>query len=202
MADERGAEAYWEDAARSRLGFLDTVPPLTQAERIKDVYERIDTELAAMLNALSLSKSRRNAIAPVSRLSPEILPLIFELHALEAPLRKDHLGWIEVTHVCRHWRSIAIDTAALWRNIFMHLGDEWVGTMLARAKATPVVFDSGWDGIVTRPMVGPIMEHLFHTHEVSIQGDGQAVAIIHNWPFLSPAKCLRWLRAPTPPNHP
>ncbi|KAK6978016.1 F-box domain-containing protein [Favolaschia claudopus] len=57
---------------------------------------------------------------PVLTLPPEIISEIF-LHFLptypEAPGLLDNPSPTNLTHVCRHWRAIAIATPALWRSI-------------------------------------------------------------------------------------
>ncbi|KAI0063927.1 hypothetical protein BV25DRAFT_1837462 [Artomyces pyxidatus] len=170
MEGEKCAEVYWDNAVRSRLEFIGPTLPLVESERIADVYRRIDAEVAAIHMALSFSKSLRNAIAPVSRLPPEILTIISGLHALHDPPRKRYLGWMKITHVCQHWRAIAIDAISLWRNIDMDIGAKWVDTMLNRARGSPVVLSNSLDHPVAKPMVEVVIKHIAQTRELSIHG--------------------------------
>ncbi|EIW61794.1 uncharacterized protein TRAVEDRAFT_44614 [Trametes versicolor FP-101664 SS1] len=73
-------------------------------------------------------QSLYNTHAPIARLPPEILSEVFLIQA--AVLRRDALHgffhdeddvlhqslykWIKVSHVCRHWREIALNCANLW----------------------------------------------------------------------------------------
>ena len=55
----------------------------------------------------------------ISTLLPELLSRIFCFHALEelpqfkVGTRSSKLGWIGVTHVCRHWRQVALNDSSL-----------------------------------------------------------------------------------------
>src|ERR1700733_8430654 len=85
--------------------------------------------------------TRRNALVPISLLPPEILARVFHLLVHEewplAGLR--NLGWIKVTHVCRHWRQIALDHSTLWGKIWgTPINAKWISEMLARAKNAPL----------------------------------------------------------------
>ncbi|KAI0064340.1 hypothetical protein BV25DRAFT_1800786, partial [Artomyces pyxidatus] len=90
----------------------------------------------------------RNKLAPVSKPPPEVLTLIFECYALVAPPGfrefqssregKKTLGWIEVTHVCRHWRHIALACPGLWRRVSLDLGSRWAELMVARLGSAPM----------------------------------------------------------------
>ena len=91
--------------------------------------------------------------SPVLRLLPEILVIIFSLHAEASPVGEDvghkdifrgmtraqfRLGWITVTHVCRLWRQIALEHPALWTDQRFNLGLEWTAEMLCRAGNAPL----------------------------------------------------------------
>jgi len=70
-------------------------------------------DVARLLHSLLL---HRNALAPISLLPPEILARVFSLLALQEPpySSKQSLGWIRATHVCWHWRQVALDYSSLW----------------------------------------------------------------------------------------
>ncbi|KAF8498171.1 hypothetical protein F5888DRAFT_1693163 [Russula emetica] len=63
--------------------------------------------------------TRRNAIIPVFLLPPEILAQVFHFLVLEEPpcFGKQDLGWIRATHVCRHWRQVALRDLSWWARI-------------------------------------------------------------------------------------
>ncbi|KAI0311244.1 hypothetical protein OF83DRAFT_1151684 [Amylostereum chailletii] len=125
-----------------------------------DSRRDVDRELAAVYDVLCAFKTRRNALASISRLPPEVLSRIFSIHAINQPPGSDNyvwddkdeeadppsmsqvqLGWITVTHVCRHWRQLALDQPCLWTEICFALGNRWVEEMLVRSRAAPIVFE-------------------------------------------------------------
>ncbi|KAI0284069.1 hypothetical protein BC826DRAFT_881182, partial [Russula brevipes] len=87
--------------------------------------------------------THRNTLAPVSVLPPEVLARIFHLVALaDAESSRPKMGnlrWIGVTHVCRHWRQVALDDSSLWARISGSMAKAtWVCEMLARARNAPL----------------------------------------------------------------
>jgi hypothetical protein len=78
--------------------------------------------------------THRNALARISVLPPEVLSRIFRLVALAEPppwSELQHLGWISVTHVCRHWRQAA-------RVSGYRASTAWISETLARARNAPL----------------------------------------------------------------
>ena len=74
---------------------------------------------------------------PISLLPPEILARVFHLLVLEEPPFSGgrNLGWIRVTHVCRHWRQVALDDSSLWARICgLPTNTKWISEVLARGK--------------------------------------------------------------------
>ncbi|KAI0686652.1 hypothetical protein BC835DRAFT_1220195, partial [Cytidiella melzeri] len=62
----------------------------------------------------------RNRLAPVNRLPPELLGVIFE-HTMNPHLpatailpKEMECRWPVVQSVCRHWRYTAVHTPVLW----------------------------------------------------------------------------------------
>ncbi|KAI0042363.1 hypothetical protein FA95DRAFT_585415 [Auriscalpium vulgare] len=84
----------------------------------------------------------------VSRLPPEILAAVFSiLSSIALPGYRDwnaasrtRLGWLNVTHVCRRWRYVALQDPALWANIATPhpLGDCWADAFFTRAQDFPL----------------------------------------------------------------
>ena len=77
-------------------------------------------------------------------LPPKVLTHIFSF-SVDGDLAghwKEHtgktLGWIGVTHVCKHWRQVALDTPCLWTNIVFDLGADCTWETIARAKQAPL----------------------------------------------------------------
>ncbi|KZV61712.1 hypothetical protein PENSPDRAFT_592456, partial [Peniophora sp. CONT] len=74
----------------------------------------------ALREMLRETNAQLNALAPIGRLPPEILGTIFTLVAKAEPPQyasksiKGDLGWVRLSHICRAWRDLCIDTPSLW----------------------------------------------------------------------------------------
>ena len=107
----------------------------------------IDAEIKSLEESIRALRYRRNAVAPISSLPTEVIAVIFSISRLfNAPLsggKQDHLAWLRVTHVCRHWREIALNNPLFWSHIdFDHLTLAGVTEVLVRAKKAPLQFFS------------------------------------------------------------
>ena len=118
--------------------------------------------------------TRRNTLVPISVLPPEILARVFHLLVRKEPPfrgRRKNLGWIRVTHVCRHWRQVALGDSSLWSKISGMLANtKWISEMLARAKNAPLDIDLNAlrrSNLETLVMIPP---HLSHTRQLRFHG--------------------------------
>ncbi|KIM41189.1 hypothetical protein M413DRAFT_28251 [Hebeloma cylindrosporum] len=77
---------------------------------------------------LRLLEERRNTASPINRMPAEILTSIFDalqdhykfddLFPPATPIELDNAhSWMVITHVCRHWRNVALSTPTLWKNL-------------------------------------------------------------------------------------
>ncbi|KAF7430839.1 hypothetical protein PC9H_006553 [Pleurotus ostreatus] len=94
----------------------------------------IDHQLSQLDNSARTLRGRRNALAPISTLPPEILSMVF-MYAEAAS--NNSLAWIKVSHVCQHWRAVALDSPRLWTNIVLSR-PKWTREMLKRSKMAPL----------------------------------------------------------------
>jgi hypothetical protein len=120
--------------SHSRTGTHD---PSARVAAISTVDKGIDAARQFLRSMLT----RRNALVPISLLPPEILARVFHLLVLEEPpfSARRNLGWIRVTHVCRHWREVALDDSSLWARIGgTPANKKWISEMLARARNAPL----------------------------------------------------------------
>jgi hypothetical protein len=104
----------------------------------------MDEDIEATMGHLLSLLARRNALVPIFILPPELLSRIFHFHALEEPSWSglETLGWIRATHVCRHWRRVALDDSTLWATISgIPRSKRWIAETLARAKCAPLTID-------------------------------------------------------------
>ncbi|EIM90933.1 uncharacterized protein STEHIDRAFT_165392 [Stereum hirsutum FP-91666 SS1] len=93
-----------------------------------------------------------------------------------------HLGFVTVTHVCSHWRHVAINNTLLWTTPTFDLGPEWLAATLSRAKSAPLTIrhDFGDTSLSRRdnPLaleeMHGVMEtlrcHLYHTITIDLYG--------------------------------
>lgn len=96
----------------------------------EDLQAQID-DLKVQITAL---QSRHNAASLIGRLPPELLSHIFGMLSYIWP------RWIRVTHVCRHWREVALDCTGLWSRItFSH--SDFTQVKLARSKRHPLTVE-------------------------------------------------------------
>ncbi|TCD71754.1 hypothetical protein EIP91_005520 [Steccherinum ochraceum] len=75
-------------------------------------------ERQELLGRISELKLRYNALAESAVLPDELLVEIFKIYALlEIGDRRFCYSWFKITHVCRHWRDVALQAPVLWSTI-------------------------------------------------------------------------------------
>lgn len=80
-----------------------------------------------------------NSLQPVSQPPPEVLLEIFKTYIAHyeehGPPR-----WvtITITHVCRQWRSLAVDYPTFWTSIDLYAGAAYLQAILPRTKTAPL----------------------------------------------------------------
>ncbi|KAH6912835.1 hypothetical protein BKA70DRAFT_776970 [Coprinopsis sp. MPI-PUGE-AT-0042] len=97
-------------------------------------------------------RSQRNHHTPISLLPNEIICRIFQYCRVSCwsppPTHrrmlitgrnsKSPMMWINVTHVCRHWRNIALSYADLWSHVNDAIPFKWLNVMLERVHQAPL----------------------------------------------------------------
>jgi hypothetical protein len=167
--------------SHSRTGIHD---PSARFAAISTVDKGIDAARQFVRSLLT----RRNALVPISLLPPEILARIFHLLVLEEPPLSGgrSLGWIRVTHVCRHWRQVALDDSSLWAKFWgIPTNTKWIPEMLARAKNAPLDIEFNASTRSCSEALLMIPPHLSHTGQLrfhchsALHPDG--VREIYSW---------------------
>jgi hypothetical protein len=141
--------------------------PSARTVALSTVNREID---AAMLLTRALL-THRNTLAPISVLPPEVFSRIFRLVALAEPARSilQKLRWIRVTHVCRHWRQVALDDSSLWARISGYqMTSAWISLSLARARNAPLTIDLL--GALSSKTLAMFPAHFAHTREFRLCG--------------------------------
>ncbi|EIM80218.1 uncharacterized protein STEHIDRAFT_163091 [Stereum hirsutum FP-91666 SS1] len=76
--------------------------------------------------------------SPIAQLPSETLITIFlESVAHDTP-SSSNLGWVQITHVCRFWRDLALHSPLLWTNIPLRLGRECMEEFIRRSNSAPL----------------------------------------------------------------
>ncbi|KAJ7683130.1 hypothetical protein B0H17DRAFT_1074631 [Mycena rosella] len=104
-------------------------------------------ERATLLRAIAALDTRRNQLAPISKLCPELLSEIFLVIAAYSRVSADHPGYLSAAEVrtctmgvCHQWRYVALGCTRLWSYIdFSWDSREKVKNCLLHSKSTPLV---------------------------------------------------------------
>ena len=83
---------------------------------IPQARKPIEENIAKLSSLVTDAKTKLNGLTPVGQLSPELLIMFFSLY-IAANTYEHHYewcAWIRVTHVCRHWRMVALESPGLW----------------------------------------------------------------------------------------
>ncbi|TFY54536.1 hypothetical protein EVG20_g9665 [Dentipellis fragilis] len=147
----------------------------------------LELEIEAVRLVLSSLRTRYNAFAHINRLPSEILAHMFHfLRDIYKPIPKDRIGdlslpsqvigWVQVTHVCRQWRAVALEYPTLWSDITFTLGARWKEEFFHRSGTTPIVIELSMPvnyrfqkkNLGNFPV--DLAHHMSHTRELSFTG--------------------------------
>ncbi|KIJ65644.1 hypothetical protein HYDPIDRAFT_110775 [Hydnomerulius pinastri MD-312] len=112
------------------------------ASLVHQVWVRIEKKIAALYSARSTLRTGRSQLSSISRLPPEILAAIFVQYAriwcssFQGETRIP--PWVGVSHVCRHWRAVALDCPTLWAHLFFS-SRRWTEELIVRSKNVPLI---------------------------------------------------------------
>jgi F-box-like len=134
-----------------------------------DARRRIDLEMQRLEDNMRALRSRRNMLAPISHLPPEILSKIFSYCASESTDHKHPLDWIRVSHVSRHWRAVALTSPNLWGAIVFSR-PKWVEEMIKRSKMASLAIkaDLTWVTPKILESVTIALRHSSRIHELAL----------------------------------
>ena len=141
-----------------------------------------------------MSKYRRNARVPISRLPPETLTVIFTfLYDSACDEKGSYMSWLHVTHVCHDWRETALNCSYLWNHInFNKLTLAGITKIVARAKMSPLHLEARatrWSKARFDAFEKRLQAYIPHTRKLTISGE------LRNLPLrlVSPAPALEFL---------
>lgn len=143
---------------------------------VEEIYRQIDEAIQKHQISISALRSQRNALAPISRLPPEIFCNIF-LFA-KAGQGGQPLKWIKLSHVSRHWRNIAVNSPNLWVDLpVKHL--RWVEEMLSRSKNASIIIEAslGTTDNVLPPGLELALKHSSRVKDLSFRLDADNLTV-------------------------
>ncbi|KAF9457430.1 hypothetical protein BDZ94DRAFT_232219 [Collybia nuda] len=102
---------------------------------------RVETSICGLVR-----RWRHNASAPIFKLPPEVLNLIFELivnpdHLTQDPGRPHPYQQLNISHTCSRWRQLALGSTNLWTHITLNASQCWVETLLDRSQQAPLIVE-------------------------------------------------------------
>lgn len=161
--------------------------------------EVLEQQKAYHRECIRAINTQLNALAPVSRLTPEVLSEIFLHHAgyrTEPTSRAPQLReWIQVTHVCTHWREVALQCTTLWSRLQVPGPPAVCEEFLARSKDAPLSMSLSF-----HPIRGPGSKALESSSDVLLALSAlhrvQALSLRGIW--LMSDSILERLRGPAP----
>ncbi|TFY71370.1 hypothetical protein EVG20_g1630 [Dentipellis fragilis] len=149
----------WASFGASRISHLDRLSASSSVAVLDEARVKLEQEIEAICATAATMRMRRNSLLPIARLHPEVLAHIFSFLAAdetEIPRNRglryqygqsmaasqenslyDKQGWIRVTHVCRHWRHVALDHPGLW-GIDISSFPAWTDERMRRSKHAPI----------------------------------------------------------------
>ncbi|KAL0574587.1 hypothetical protein V5O48_007372 [Marasmius crinis-equi] len=95
---------------------MDEIGFKARERKLREIDDRI-LELARETRQL---QNHRNLLVPISILPTELLGKIFTFHVVQDlsegwdERKSEHCKWINILHVCHHWRKIAHNTPSVW----------------------------------------------------------------------------------------
>ena len=165
----------------------------------------IDDELESLEKSARTLKLRRNALAPISRLPPETIAIVFSFLSLPREYvrlfsgdKQDNLSWLRVSHVCHRWREIALNQPRFWSRIdFTTLTSAAATEVLSRSKMAPLELEANlscvhWGKDRLDAFREQLATHVSHTCRLSITADGHDLQSVVAR-LTSPAPTLEWL---------
>ncbi|KAF5316587.1 hypothetical protein D9619_006511 [Psilocybe cf. subviscida] len=145
---------------------------------VSEARTAIDQDIEAHERSIQKLKARRNALAPILKLPPELLHRIFVLIKDDSERLSEqgrtHLPtnaalcalrtWNVVTHVCNRWRQIALNASSLWTEPPID-SKPWTLEMLKRSKTAGLILDLTSDTPSTN---NSVIRHIKHIKTLKI----------------------------------
>ncbi|KAJ6588122.1 hypothetical protein B0H19DRAFT_1300655 [Mycena capillaripes] len=151
-------------------------------------------------------RTRRNSLASISRLPPEVLAPILNLcPTMDADRPEFRTGnfvlGLTISHVCRRWREIAMKSSNFWSGIVLSR-PQWALEMLNRSRAAPLMVgvDLGSSATTNVAARDVVLAQLWRIRELHLNmprnSHNVPAALSHPAPILE--RFHLWYEGPTP----
>ncbi|TFK68874.1 hypothetical protein BDN72DRAFT_858099 [Pluteus cervinus] len=110
-----------------------TITPTNSPNSRLDAQHKVDEEIFQLEARIISLKSARNALAPISRLPPEIFQEIFSFTHRSSPQHSKGKVSLLITWVSHAWRQLGHSTSDLWAHIDFH-HPKWIEAALSRTS--------------------------------------------------------------------
>jgi hypothetical protein len=151
----------------------------SQANSREGLRQAIDDEIRSFEESILALRRRRNALAPISCLPPEVFATIFSFvrrspDCLILAEEPDHLACLRISHVCHQWREIVLSQPLLWDDLdFTTVTSAGAAEILARARSVPLDLEAMvpfgyWDDSRFSAFQKQLQAHVLHTCHLGI----------------------------------
>ena len=160
----------------ARLDLVDV-----QLRELKTKMDLLHSQHKAITEAISIEQG---LLAPIRRLSPEIMQIIFKYTLGEITSFAPDDVPILLTHVCANWRRIALKTPRLWNEIYAHAYSPGVNNKhalfqmwLQNAGKTPLNMDLDMEKLKGSALATMLLNlgTLHRCRRLSIQGSKEKI---------------------------
>ncbi|KAF5357585.1 hypothetical protein D9758_007479 [Tetrapyrgos nigripes] len=136
-------------------------------------------------------QTRRNSLVPISRLPNELLSTILmfcsqlkpdddndnDLRLFPPSRQRDRWPWTTVSHICSHWRNVALGCPVLWSCLDFSR-PAWVPAMVERSRMVPLTLEVPFELVYhsqTEEAISTALQHMSRVKELSVSiPSGQA----------------------------
>ncbi|TFK67126.1 hypothetical protein BDN72DRAFT_961243 [Pluteus cervinus] len=185
---------------------MQSTAPESQGNSMDMKRIEIDAKIHDFEEAILALKRERNTLSPICRLPYDILASIFQRVAEDGVL---DLPWIKaLTHVCSHWRTVALNFPMLWTEINFKCSD-LVLAKLDRSQSALLSVQYRVERRKPENKLDSLISALRHLHRIQDLGLAMPASwfesgVLDTLSFPAPAleKCFIHVSQPKSPQQP
>ncbi|KAH9943624.1 hypothetical protein B0H21DRAFT_489238 [Amylocystis lapponica] len=130
--------------------------------------KRMHARFRRMDKDLPDTKASRNTLSPFTRLPNELVVEII-LYAQDWTVSRHALPWLKLTHVCRHWRAVALGTPRLWMKFEICEDATLMAAILERSGGAKLQVTSRMNTpLVAKTTEAILRDHAHRVHRLDI----------------------------------